>query len=268
MFYIQVLSSILVTSKDLRSPLWLDFKPLRNFCVTNDHGYISLVVSTVWFFPRVWFNNSNTKGVTSGAGTACPSRSPEFTPVFNGVALLLVFCVVLYRSLCVVFLLDHCVVCYFYGFWLPLCHLQNLIISFWDLLALVALWWCTAKVTFRNPGISLFSYLIKKIVYWLGSMFGVGDTKYMREAWWPSSSPSQWIDGWALVGELQPLLWRVIKQMLYNNFLGNLRMAHFQWKFTFNFPESSPYTLFYCSSFITHICSRQALFSSVTPTCQ
>jgi len=102
MFYIQVLSSILVTSKDLRSPLWLDFKPLLNFCVTNDHGYISLVVSTFWFFPRVWFNNSNAKGVTSGAGTACPSRSAEFTPV----ALLLVFCVVLYRSLCVVFLLD------------------------------------------------------------------------------------------------------------------------------------------------------------------
>ena len=126
----------------------------------------------------------------------------------------------------VVFLLDHCAVCYFYGFWLPLCHLQNLIISFWDFLALVALWWSTANVTFRNPSISFFSYLIKKIVYWLGSMFGVGDTKYMREAWWPSSSPSQWIDGWALVGELQPLLWRVIKQMLYNNFLGNLRMAH------------------------------------------
>jgi hypothetical protein len=138
---------------------------------------------------------------------------------------------VFYRSLCVVFLLDHCVVCYFYGFWLPLCHLQNLTVSFWDFLALVALWWCTANVTFRNAGISLFSYLIKKIVYWLGSMFGVGDTKYMREAWWPSSSPSQWIDGWDLVGELQPLLWRGIKQMLYNSFLGNLRMAHTTSKF-------------------------------------
>ena len=198
----------------------------------------------------------------------------------------------------VVFLLDHCVVCYFYGFWLPLCHLQNLIISCWDFLALVALWWCTANVTFRNAGISFFSYLIKKIVYWLGSMFGVGDTKYMREAWWPSSSPSQWIDGRALVGELQPLLWRVINQMLYN-FFGNSRMAHttfkfasdiwllvilktkleyyllsffmikhFQWKFTINFPESSPYTLFYCSSFITHVCSRQAAVTSVTSTCQ
>ena len=189
-------------------------------------------------------------------------------------------------------------VCYFYGFWLPLCHLQNLIISFWDLLVLGALWWCTAKVTFRNPGISLFLYLIKKIVYGLGSIFGVGDMKYMREAWWPSSSPSQCVDGRALVGELQPLLWRVIKQMLCN-FFGKLRMAHttskfasdiwlllilktkleyyllsfymikhFQWKFTINFPESSPYTLFYCSSFITHVCSRQAAVTSVTPTCQ
>ena len=182
------------------------------------------------------------------------------------------------------FSFGHCAVCYFYGFWLPLCRLQNLIVSFWDFLALVALWWCTAKVTFRNPGISFFSYLIKKIVYWLGSIFDVVDMKYMREAWWPSNPPSQWIDGRALVGELQPLLWRVIKQMLYSSLFGNLRMVHttsklrmvhttskftsdiwlllilktklkyyllsfymikhFQWKFTINFPESSPYTFF------------------------
>ena len=196
----------------------------------------------------------------------------------------------------VVFLLDHCAVCYFYGFWLPLCHLQNLIISFWDFLALVALWWCTANVTFRNPSISFFSYLIKKIVYWLGSMFGVGDMKYMREAWWPSSSPSQWIDGRALVGELQPLLWRVIKQMLYSSLFGNLRMVHttsklasdiwlllilktkleycllsfymikhFQWKLTINFPESSPYTFVYLGSVMVRVLASSAVDRGFEP---
>ena len=32
--------------------------------------------------------NSNMTGVTSGAGTANPSRAPEFTPVFSGVQVL------------------------------------------------------------------------------------------------------------------------------------------------------------------------------------
>jgi len=32
--------------------------------------------------------NSNTMGATSGAGTAYPSRVPEFTPVFSGFVLL------------------------------------------------------------------------------------------------------------------------------------------------------------------------------------
>jgi hypothetical protein len=44
--------------------------------------------------------------VTIGTGTAYPSRAPEFIPVFNGVRVLrsLVFCIVLFRSLFVLFL--------------------------------------------------------------------------------------------------------------------------------------------------------------------
>ena len=40
-------------------------------------------------------------GVNSGAGTAYPSKAPEFTPVFSGVhdTRSLVLCVMLYRSL-------------------------------------------------------------------------------------------------------------------------------------------------------------------------
>ena len=42
-----------ITSTILRSPLWLGW-PLRNICVTNDHGYVLLVVSNSRFFPRSW----------------------------------------------------------------------------------------------------------------------------------------------------------------------------------------------------------------------
>jgi hypothetical protein len=44
---------IISTSKVLRSPSWLGW-PLWNICVTNDHGYVPLVVSTSRFFPHAW----------------------------------------------------------------------------------------------------------------------------------------------------------------------------------------------------------------------
>jgi hypothetical protein len=40
-----------ITSKILRSPPWLDW-PLWNIFVTNDHGYVSLVVNTSRSFPH------------------------------------------------------------------------------------------------------------------------------------------------------------------------------------------------------------------------
>ena len=40
--------------KVLWSPPWLGW-PLWNICVTNDHGYVPLVVSTSRSFPHSWF---------------------------------------------------------------------------------------------------------------------------------------------------------------------------------------------------------------------
>jgi hypothetical protein len=40
-----------ITSKILRSPPWLGW-PLWNICVTNNHGYVPLVVSTSRSFPH------------------------------------------------------------------------------------------------------------------------------------------------------------------------------------------------------------------------
>jgi hypothetical protein len=52
----------------LRSPPWLGWPPW-NFCVTNDYGYVSLVVSTARIFPHSWLitgfvNKINTTGGT------------------------------------------------------------------------------------------------------------------------------------------------------------------------------------------------------------
>ena len=42
-----------ITSKVLRSPPWVGW-PLRNICVTIDHRYVPLVVSTPRSFPHSW----------------------------------------------------------------------------------------------------------------------------------------------------------------------------------------------------------------------
>ena len=42
-----------ITWKVLRSPPWLGW-PLWNTCVTNEHGYVPIVVSTSRFFPHSW----------------------------------------------------------------------------------------------------------------------------------------------------------------------------------------------------------------------
>ena len=42
-----------MTSKALRSPPWHGW-PLWNICVTNDNGYVRLVVNTSWSFPHSW----------------------------------------------------------------------------------------------------------------------------------------------------------------------------------------------------------------------
>jgi hypothetical protein len=53
-------------------------KMTTNIFRVHNHN---LVLSS--FMTRHWIcNNSNTKGVTCGAGTIIPSEAPEFTPWF------------------------------------------------------------------------------------------------------------------------------------------------------------------------------------------
>jgi len=46
-------SDEIITSKVLRSSPWLGW-PVWNICVTNDHGYVPLVVNTSRSFPHSW----------------------------------------------------------------------------------------------------------------------------------------------------------------------------------------------------------------------
>ena len=93
------LLSINATSVVLRSPPLL-CKPLRNICVTNDHGYVPFVVSNTRSFityHRVC-NQNNTTVATSVAGTPTLPEHLSPPPVFSGfrIARSLVFCVVLF----------------------------------------------------------------------------------------------------------------------------------------------------------------------------
>jgi hypothetical protein len=49
----KLLSQGFITSDVLRSSPWLGW-PIRNICVTNDHGYVPLVVNTSLAFPHSW----------------------------------------------------------------------------------------------------------------------------------------------------------------------------------------------------------------------
>jgi hypothetical protein len=85
---------------------------------------------TVYYFKTSFifylqaFNQSNTMGATSGAGTASPSWVPESNPVFlwdSCYSILNFLCNVLYIIVCpfVFFSYAHCIVCIsaIYGFW-------------------------------------------------------------------------------------------------------------------------------------------------------
>ena len=79
------------------------------------------------------YNYINTTGVTSGAGTANPSRPHEFNPGYSEgrVTRFLELCVCFVDrclSFCT-FYFGHCVVCpsSIYGFLLPLLYLQTLL---------------------------------------------------------------------------------------------------------------------------------------------
>jgi hypothetical protein len=111
--------------KILRSPPWLGW-PLWNICVTNDHGYVPLVVSTSRSFPH---SRLITGFVTRFTRRVSPVEQkllilPEqlrSSPVFSGVRVTrsLIF-VDRYLSFCPLSF-GHCVVCSssIYRFWLP-----------------------------------------------------------------------------------------------------------------------------------------------------
>ena len=118
---------------------WLGW-PIWNTCVTNDHGYVPLVVKTSQSFPHSW--------LITGFVTRLTRRVPlveqeRFTlpkhlsspPIFSGVRVTrsLVLCVCFVDrclSVCT-FSFGYCVVCSssIYGFWLPLWYLQSLLIA-------------------------------------------------------------------------------------------------------------------------------------------
>jgi hypothetical protein len=114
--------------------------PLWNICVTNDHGYVPLVVNTVRSFPRscliTVFVTRLTRRVplVEQELLTIPDRLSS-SPVFSGIrvtrSLVLYVC---FADNCLsfyTFSFGHCVICSssIYGLWLPLWYLKTLLIK-------------------------------------------------------------------------------------------------------------------------------------------
>jgi hypothetical protein len=61
------------TTTVVRLPQWLGW-PLCNIYVTNDHGYVSLVVSTSRSFPHLWLLTGYVTRLTRRVSPACTHR--------------------------------------------------------------------------------------------------------------------------------------------------------------------------------------------------
>jgi hypothetical protein len=123
--------------RNLRSPPRLG-SPLRNICVTNDHGYVPLVVNTSRYFSRSWLITGFVTRLTRRVSLVGQELNtlPEHLSsslVLSGVrvtrSLVLYVC---FDDRCLSFCTcscGHCVVCSssIYGFWLPLWYLQTLL---------------------------------------------------------------------------------------------------------------------------------------------
>ena len=113
---------------------------MLNICVTNDHGYVPLVINTYRSFPH--------SRLITGFVTRLTPRVPlveqelltlpehlSSPPVFSGVPLTQSFVLyVCFVDRCLFFCsfsFGHCVVCSssIYGFWLSLWYLQTLLIK-------------------------------------------------------------------------------------------------------------------------------------------
>jgi hypothetical protein len=112
----------------------MTYWPLWNICVTNDHGYVPLVVNTSWPFPHSWlftgFVSKLTRQVSLVAQELLTLPKHLFSPLWGSCFSILVLCICFvdsFLSFCL-FYFGHCVVCHssIYGFWLPLWYLQTL----------------------------------------------------------------------------------------------------------------------------------------------
>ena len=127
-----------ITSKILRSTPWRGW-PLWNICVTNDHGYVSLV-NTSRSFPHSWLITRLVTRLTRRVPLVKQEllTLPEHmsaSPVLSGVCVAwsLVFSMMFSRSLFVLLYFFFWPLCclFFdiYGLWLPLWYLQALLPS-------------------------------------------------------------------------------------------------------------------------------------------
>jgi hypothetical protein len=117
---------------------WLGW-PLWNIFVTNDHGYVPLVVNISPCFLHSRLITRFVTRLTRRVSLKCSRNYSLFRspPIFSGVrvtrSLVLYVCFV---DRCVsfcTFSFGHCVVCSssIYGFWLPLWYLQTLLLVLW-----------------------------------------------------------------------------------------------------------------------------------------
>jgi hypothetical protein len=130
----------LVKLKSALSESWLGWS-LWNMCVTNDHGYVPLVVSTSRSFPHSWLITGFVTRLTRRVPLVehelltLPEHmsSPPVFCWFRVTRSLVLFVYFVDRCLSFrTFFFGRCVVCSssIYGLWLPFCYLQTLLTYF------------------------------------------------------------------------------------------------------------------------------------------
>ena len=130
-----IMSNIAYCINPLRAPDLCDLGwPLCNICVTNDHGYVPLVVSTIRSFPHSWLITGFVTRLTRWVSLVEKEllTLAEFlssAPAFSGVRVTrsLFYMKVLLIVVCPLYVFFF-LLCFSskYGFWLPLWYFQTL----------------------------------------------------------------------------------------------------------------------------------------------
>ena len=125
----------IITSKVWRSSPWLGW-PLCNICVTNDHGYVPLLVNTSRSFPHSWLIIGFVTRLTRRVPLVeqelpTPPEHLSLPPFLWGSCYsFFSFMCMVCRSLFVFLYLFFLPLCsLIYEFWLPLWYLQTLLID-------------------------------------------------------------------------------------------------------------------------------------------